>query len=83
MKRSCSICGSIERELRPYGKNGADICFRCMMDDPKVEAEARKQFGLRLVCHGPMILDAREQAGPRKMTERELDRARAILRRAK
>ncbi len=28
----CELCGAVE-ELRPYGPNGARICFRCAMKD--------------------------------------------------
>ncbi|WP_160687117.1 hypothetical protein [Clostridium sp. C2-6-12] len=38
--RECEYCGEIS-ELRPYGKNGANICFKCGM---KNEKEAEKQF---------------------------------------
>ena len=37
----CSDCGEVE-ELRPYGKDGAWVCFPCGMKD---EPEAEKQFG--------------------------------------
>jgi hypothetical protein len=37
----CEYCGEVA-ELRPYGKNGANICFKCMM---KNENEAKKQYG--------------------------------------
>lgn len=36
----CSDCGTID-ELRPYGPNGAWVCFECMMKD---EAEGKRQF---------------------------------------
>ena len=36
----CSLCEKIE-ELRPYGKNGAWVCFECMMKD---EEEGKQQF---------------------------------------
>jgi phage/plasmid primase-like uncharacterized protein len=36
----CSACGK-EEELRPYGKDGAWVCFECAMKD---EAEAGRQF---------------------------------------
>ncbi|QXE19516.1 hypothetical protein [Clostridium sp. 001] len=39
--QKCEYCGKIA-ELRPYGKNGANICFKCAMKD---EEEAKKQFG--------------------------------------
>ena len=38
--QECEYCGKIA-ELRPYGKNGANICFKCAMEDEK---EAEKQF---------------------------------------
>lgn len=36
----CSDCGK-KKELRPYGKGGAWICFPCGMKD---EEETEKQF---------------------------------------
>lgn len=36
----CQDCGKY-KELRPYGKNGAWVCFKCAMKD---EAEAQRQF---------------------------------------
>ena len=36
----CEYCGKIA-ELRPYGENGANICFKCAMEDEK---ETEKQF---------------------------------------
>lgn len=32
--RICSDCGK-PSECRPYGKNGADICYDCAMKDPE------------------------------------------------
>ncbi len=40
----CSECGR-KKELRPYGKNGAYVCFECAMKD---EDTARSQFIQRL-----------------------------------
>lgn len=34
----CEYCGKVA-ELRPYGKNGANICFECGMKDPKTTEE--------------------------------------------
>ena len=48
IKRSCAICQSTEEELRPYGKNGTDICFDCMIATPEREAEAKKNFAALL-----------------------------------
>lgn len=36
----CEDCGQLA-ELRPYGKNGANVCFDCGMKD---EANAKKLF---------------------------------------
>lgn len=47
----CTICGSIE-DLRPYGKNGALVCFSCGMKD---EPEAIRQFTARL-GDGPLVV---------------------------
>lgn len=32
----CEYCGNID-ELRPYGKNGAKICFDCGMKDENIK----------------------------------------------
>lgn len=42
--QQCDYCGKIS-ELRPYGKNGACICFPCAMLD---ESEAERQFARRI-----------------------------------
>lgn len=36
----CEVCG-VPGDLRPYGKNGAYVCFSCGMKDQRT---ARKQF---------------------------------------
>ena len=38
--QTCSGCGR-EDDCRPYGKNGAWVCFDCGMKDPD---EAERQF---------------------------------------
>lgn len=38
--QQCDYCGKID-ELRPYGKDGACICFDCGMKDP---VETEKNF---------------------------------------
>ena len=40
----CSDCGKVE-ELRPYGINGADVCFDCAMKD---EANAKEMMRRRM-----------------------------------
>lgn len=40
----CSDCGQVS-ELRPYGKNGAWVCFPCgMKDEENARAQFAKQF---------------------------------------
>lgn len=41
-KRVCELCGKIA-ELRPYGKNGENICFQCGM---KNEEDTEERFNL-------------------------------------
>jgi hypothetical protein len=38
----CEYCGNVE-ELRPYGKNGAKICFECGMK-PENRATTDEKF---------------------------------------
>ena len=40
----CEECSAID-ELRPYGKNGANVCFDCAMKD---EENAKAMFKKRL-----------------------------------
>jgi hypothetical protein len=43
----CEVCGSRNEELRPYGKNGANICYTCgMKDKAETERNMRKAMGL-------------------------------------
>lgn len=42
--QQCDYCGKIA-ELRPYGKNGASICFECAMKD---EETTKQMFAKRL-----------------------------------
>ena len=57
----CSDCGNID-ELRPYGKNGAFVCFDCAMKD---EEEAKRQFG-KILNAGNVIIDASRPPTPYK-----------------
>ncbi len=74
-KRACYLCklpgGAGPRELRPYGKDGQDVCSGCMFGeggkrpDPAVKREAEKQLAKRMGVAGTMVLDPGEQVGPR------------------
>ena len=47
--------GMMKVELRPYGPNGADICFECAMA-PERKADTERNFGVRLnACSVPVI----------------------------
>jgi len=46
--RRCTECGRA-KELRPYGKNGAQVCFKCAMATPESKAEAERQMSMRLL----------------------------------
>lgn len=79
-ERKCYSCGEPggkgKRELRPYGPNGADVCAGCVFGekggkpDPTKLAEAEKQLGKQMLAPGPLVLDNREQVGPRPVRSR-------------
>jgi ribosomal protein L37AE/L43A len=50
--KPCRVCGRID-ELRPYGKNGAWVCFDCGMMD---EGEAQRQFDKPLSADLTIVL---------------------------
>jgi hypothetical protein len=43
----CTVCGKIA-ELRPYGKNGAAICFTCGTSTAQAMTQTIERFLLRL-----------------------------------
>ena len=45
--KACIYCRKKE-DLRPYGPDGAPICFDCMKASPEREAEAERQLRKRL-----------------------------------
>lgn len=58
MTRRCLHCGKEDVDLRPYGPNGADVCFPCAMDvkHPERKAEADRQMAKRFLAPGTVIL---------------------------
>ena len=60
--KNCTICNQ-EKELRPYGKGGALICFECMKATPETEEEAKKQFAMQLGACGEIGVIG-EEVGP-------------------
>lgn len=72
--RKCFYCkqsgGKGPRELRPYGPGGSDVCAECVLgekapDKLKRMADAESAFSKQLATKGPLVLDSREQVGPR------------------
>lgn len=56
------------RELRPYGPGGKDVCAECTFNGPPARLEeAAKELGKRLLERGALLLDDREQVGPRPL----------------
>lgn len=55
-KRSCCHCKRTDRELRPYGPGGADICFPCMKEDPAREKTAKAELGKAFEAAGPVAV---------------------------
>lgn len=41
--QQCDLCGKIA-ELRPYGPNGACVCFECAMKTPEVAVTAFRKL---------------------------------------
>jgi hypothetical protein len=67
----CYLCKKSEAddsevELRPYGPNGAIICFDCMIADPEREAEAKRQFASQCDAAGAVVVIGGSE-GPRPM----------------
>ena len=61
--KHCHYCGPTDRELRPYGPNGANVCFPCAMATPEREKETENQFVSQIVAAGPEV-EIGTEAGP-------------------
>lgn len=48
--QECDECGKVA-ELRPYGNDGACICYECGMKDPKTTERAVKKLLFRMEVH--------------------------------
>lgn len=48
MSEGCHYCGTTEKELRPYGPGGSNVCFPCATATPEREASAKSAFGALL-----------------------------------
>ena len=72
---SCHYCGPTDRELRPYGPGGSDVCFPCATATPEREAAAQSAFGALLdgaeAISATGVVAIGEQSGPRPFDPRE------------
>lgn len=60
--RRCHYCGCAG-DLRPYGPNGADVCFPCAMGTPERKAETANMFAKQLEACGDVAVIG-ESVGP-------------------
>lgn len=64
----CETCKK-EEDCRPYGTNGAQICFDCMTASPEREREAEHQFRSQLMAAAEVgdfvVIDGISGMGPR------------------
>jgi len=65
-ERKCYYCGTDSKELRPYGPEGAWLCFDCMTADPAREVEAERQFKEQCAAAGSVVIIG-EETGPRPL----------------
>lgn len=64
---TCHYC-RMPGELRPYGPNGAWLCFHCMIASPEREAAAKAVFGAQLDAAGPVAVATRDGPVPQPLT---------------
>ena len=62
----CKTCGD-EKETRPYGKDGAAVCFDCAMSTNEAKREAENQFAGQLNACGPVAVVGKD-VGPYPLT---------------
>ncbi len=77
INKPCSVC-KVEYEpddLRPYGKDGADLCFQCGMKPEHFE-EAKRRINARLDVCGNNV--AFLHSGPEALTAENANKAFAI-----
>ena len=72
---NCETCGS-EKECRPYGANGAMICFQCAFATPEAKARTESNYAMQLDAAGPTPLIGLEY-GPVPATKEMLAAAPA------
>ena len=63
--RMCFLCRTTTEELRPYGYQGAWLCFSCAMK-PENKAQTEQQYLAQLDAAGPIAIIG-EETGPRPL----------------
>ena len=66
MSGTCHYCGPTDRELRPYGPGGSDVCHPCATATPEREAAAQAAFGALLDATGAVspVVAIGTESGP-------------------
>lgn len=75
----CTVC-KLSDDVRPYGNDGADICFKCAMATPESKAEAERQLDKRLTKlkgQGPIVFS--NEKPPEPLTAENIQHAVAIM----
>lgn len=69
MAKQCCHCGTDKKELRPYGPNGAWVCFGCAMS-PEHKLNTETQYSIQLEAAGPVAVIG-EYVGPYPLERRD------------
>lgn len=64
--KKCIYC-NLDKDCRPYGPNGSELCFSCMMEKPERETEAKRQLLLLLESHDNLSIIDDVNQPPRKL----------------
>jgi len=74
----CHWCGPTDRELRPYGPGGAEVCLPCTEADPERERAAHAAFDALMAGAEAIsptgVIAIGESTGPRPFDPREATR---------
>ena len=73
--KCCHYCSDEKADLRPYGPNGAYVCFKCAMATPEREKQTGAMFMSQLDAAakaGNGLISFGTDAGPVPMMGKEL-----------
>lgn len=72
----CHYCGPTERELRPYGPGGSNVCHPCATATPERNAAAEAAFGTLLDANAEVsttgVVSIGAESGPQPFDVKEL-----------